>query len=249
MINDLIQCIRQDGIRSELMEERFDTIICYPGAGADIYPCAVIERIDNENLKIPNYKDKSVLYLFCDPLFTMDESVQNSHLYSKYIANLCDKKNIRIEQLLKICEESGLYGNGYSSYKNIDEIVSFTKTDYDIEKVSEGYYCKVVIDNKICHILMFTCEAELLWKLLERFEISVDGAFIWDIQSWGLAESMANVKKEYLPQWIIGNRDGKYGGYGNLYKVDKYEEDVAKLILEVRGVDDELEDISIGCLL
>lgn len=56
---------------------------------------------------------------------------------------------------------------------------------------------------------------------------------------------MANVKKEYFPQWIIGNRDGKYGGYGNRYKVDKYEEAVAKLILEVRGVDDESEDISI----
>ncbi|WP_022765320.1 hypothetical protein [Butyrivibrio sp. XPD2006] len=249
MINDLIHSIRQDSIRLELMKEEFDTVICYPGAGADIYPCAIIEKVDNEKLKIPNYKDKSVLYLFCDPSFTTDESVQNNYLYSKYITNLCGKKNIRIEQLLEICEESGLYKDGYSSYKNVEEMMSFSRINYDIEESVEGYYCKLVIASKVCHILMLTCEAKRLWKLLEQFKISVEGAFLWDVQNWGIAESIENVQKEYLPKWIIGNRYRKFGGYGHLYKGNKYEEEVAKLIFEVRGADYDPEQISIGYLL
>ncbi len=234
MINDLICCIQQEDIRQELLNACFDTVICYPGSGADMYPCAVIEKIDSAKLGIPDYKDKTILYLFCDPNFSQGEGNGNSSLYRDLIINLNGKRNLGRDQLISICKSSGLYINGYKAYKNIDEMFLFARIGLYIEKEMEGYFYKIVIDNKICNILLLSCSAQQMWEICEGYKISVDGAFLWDIQSWSMRESIKNISRDYLPKWIIGNRHDKYGGYGKVYT---YAGSLSPLICPVRGVD------------
>lgn len=242
MINDLIQCIQQENIREELLEEKIDTVICYPGAGADIYPCAVIEKIDSEKLGIPNYKDKSVLYLFCDPRFTMSNICQNSDLYGEYIQNLIDKEKLDIGQLLEICNNSNLYPKAYSAFENnIEKMMSFMRIDFDIENNNEGYYYKIVIGGKICHILMIACDVSDFWLVLEKYKVRAEGVFLWDIHNWSIGKTLVNVTKEYLPKWIIGNRPAKNGSLSQLYTRNQYDEEIKELICGVRGIRDEID--------
>ena len=92
-----------------------------------------------------------------------------------------------------------ILGTRYSStsaYINVDELLLFTRLSFDFKREMEGYYLKIVIGEKVCDVLILSCRADELWQVMEEYDIKPDGAFIWDIQSWSMSESLKNVNKD-----------------------------------------------------
>lgn len=229
MLSDLLNNIVQEDIKKSLMMNSYDEVICYPGSGADVFPCVLMELADLKKLGIEKRKP---VYLFCDPCFTTDDTVPIAECgcYTNTINLLNGKINLSQNEVYEIFKTSGLFDSGYAAWKHVTKLICFR--EFNLNDGTKGYYEEIEIGESKCEILIFSCCVSEFGNLLKRYNVEVEGVVVWDWNG-SFDEVIMGIRK--LPQWIIQNRSNDKNS--KLYSKSIYDKETADYICKFRGIE------------